>query len=82
MGGNAKTALILTIAGGFEQILETTSTLRFGERARQLRTRPKINVSNSNIVGQTISDKVYSQADMDKMMKTVDDLNRLVIYFF
>ena len=42
----------------------------------------KINVSNSNIVGQTISDKVYSQADMDKMMKTVDDLNRLVIYFF
>jgi hypothetical protein len=70
----------LTIAGGFEQIAETVSTLRFGERARQLKTRPKINISCLNSA-QSISDKIYSQADMDTIIEKNKYLNRLTIPF-
>lgn len=43
LGGNAKTALILTISASKAHMFETLATLRFGERARQLKTKPRIN---------------------------------------
>jgi kinesin family protein 5 len=47
LGGNAKTALILTVAATREHMSESIATLRFGERARQLRTKPRLNVDAS-----------------------------------
>ena len=47
LGGNSKTALILTLATGISNVNESTATLRFGERARQLRTQPRINVTDT-----------------------------------
>ena len=47
LGGNSKTALILTLATGSSNVSESTATLRFGERARQLRTQPRINITDA-----------------------------------
>lgn len=43
LAGNAKTILLLTISGNREHVLESLSTLKFGERARQLKTCPVVN---------------------------------------
>ena len=44
LGGNSKTTLILTCSKSEYNQSETISTLRFGERAKKIRTKPKINV--------------------------------------
>lgn len=43
LGGNSKTVLILTVAEAREHHQETIATLRFGERARLVCTKPKVN---------------------------------------
>jgi hypothetical protein len=43
LSGNAKTLLILTLSLSSCHLQESIATLRFGERARQLKTAPKIN---------------------------------------
>ena len=37
LGGNCKTAMIATIAGEFDNLDETISTLRFSQRVRQIK---------------------------------------------
>jgi len=48
LSGNAKTMLVLTVSSAIENIQETIATLRFGERARKLRTVPKINTEKTD----------------------------------
>ena len=43
LGGNAKTVLILAIAASRIHMQESINTLKFGERARQLTTKPTAN---------------------------------------
>lgn len=43
LGGNAKTCLIITCSPSFFNEAETLSTLRFGERAKKIKNKPKIN---------------------------------------
>lgn len=43
LSGNAKTLLILTLSLSSCHLQESIATLRFGERARKLKTAPKIN---------------------------------------
>ena len=43
LGGNAKTCLIITCSPSSFNEAETLSTLRFGERAKKIKNKPKIN---------------------------------------
>ena len=47
LGGNAKTALIITCSPSSYNEAETVSTLRFGIRAKTIRNKPKINREHS-----------------------------------
>lgn len=49
LSGNSKTILLLTISLSTEHFPETLSTLRFGERARKLKTKPRINVEQNDL---------------------------------
>ena len=43
LGGNSKTCLIITCSPSIYNEAETLSTLRFGERAKKIKNKPKIN---------------------------------------
>ena len=43
LGGNSKTCLIITCSPSVYNEAETLSTLRFGERAKRIKNKPKIN---------------------------------------
>ena len=47
LSGNAKTVLVLTVSSDISNLMETIATLRFGERAKQLKTAPKINTEKT-----------------------------------
>lgn len=43
LGGNSKTSLIVTCSPSYYNLLETVSTLRFGQRAKCIKNTPKVN---------------------------------------
>ena len=43
LGGNSKTSLIITCSPSIFNEKETISTLRFGQRAKQIKNKAKIN---------------------------------------
>lgn len=43
LGGNSKTSLIVTCSPSAYNVMETVSTLRFGQRAKNIKNTPKIN---------------------------------------
>lgn len=45
LSGNSKIVLILAVASAREHASESVATLRFGERARQLKVRPRVNAA-------------------------------------
>ena len=58
LGGNSKTCLIITCSPSVYNESETLSTLRFGERAKKIKNKPKIN-------------KEYT---VDELQKIIEDL--------
>ena len=48
LAGNSKTTLILAISCARNSCQETIATLRFGERARQLKTKPRVTIIDSS----------------------------------
>jgi len=44
LGGNAKTLVVLAVSAAQEHVAETVSTLKFGERARQIRSHATANI--------------------------------------
>jgi hypothetical protein len=52
--GNSRIVLIVTISSASEHTNETIATLRFGERAKKLTTKPKVNIE--------LDDKEYKNA--------------------
>lgn len=49
LSGNSKTLLFLTISLSTDHLPETISTLRFGERARKLKTKPRKNIEQNDL---------------------------------
>ena len=47
LGGNSKTALIITCSPSWYNVDETLSTLRFGNRVKNIKNKPKQNVEKS-----------------------------------
>eukprot|EP00741_Cyanophora_paradoxa_P001009 tig00000451_g972.t1 len=47
LGGNARTALVLTATPAAAYQAETVSTLRFGQRAKKMRNSPRVNAEQS-----------------------------------
>ncbi|KAJ1444868.1 P-loop containing nucleoside triphosphate hydrolase protein [Pelagophyceae sp. CCMP2097] len=47
LGGNAKTALIVNVSAAASNASETISTLRFGQRAKAVHNKPKVNETKS-----------------------------------
>ena len=43
LGGNARTALIITCSPAKDNEEETTGTLKFGQRAKNIKNKPKVN---------------------------------------
>lgn len=48
LAGNSKTTLILAISCARNSCQETIATLRFGERARQLKTKPRVTIIDAS----------------------------------
>ena len=47
LGGNARTALIITCSPAKDNEEETVSTLKFGQRAKKIKNKPKVNKDES-----------------------------------
>lgn len=47
LGGNARTALIITCSPAKDNEEETISTLKFGQRAKKIKNKPKVNKDES-----------------------------------
>lgn len=65
LGGNAKTALIITCSPAACNVMESISTLRFGVRAKNIRNVPKVNTQKS--YGQLLLDLEASAARIAKL---------------
>ena len=66
LGGNAKTALIITCSPSAFNEAETISTLRFGLRAKAIKNKPKVNKELT--VGEL--KLLVSKAEVDLARKT------------
>ena len=64
LGGNTKTSLLLAASPHPDNVTETISTLRFGERAKKIKTKVKANTQRSAAQLQQIVDKL--QDDLTK----------------
>ena len=58
LGGNSKTCLIITCSPSIYNESETLSTLRFGERAKKIQNKPKINKEVTVAELQKLIDKL------------------------
>ena len=47
LGGNARTALIVTASPARDNEDETVSTMKFGQRAKSIKNKPKVNKDES-----------------------------------
>jgi hypothetical protein len=76
LGGNAKTVLILAIAASPMHQAESINTLRFGERARQLTTKPTM---NTDIVADEAKLRAAlnrAEAQIVLLTDTIQDMQR------
>ena len=64
LGGNAKTGLIVTISASAENASETLSTLKFGQRAKAIKNKPKVNERKSVEELTTLLRKAEAAIDM------------------
>ena len=69
LSGNSKTLLILTVSSSTQQLAETISTLRFGERATLVRTRPVVNL---------VPDESQLRRELNRAREQILSLSRTV----
>ncbi|GMI34479.1 hypothetical protein TeGR_g1177 [Tetraparma gracilis] len=72
LGGNAKTALIVTASVSSFNVSETLSTLRFGTRAKRLRNKPRVNAERT--VGEYKKLLKDSDGKIKELLGMVQDL--------
>ena len=63
LGGNTKTSLLLACSPHTDNEAETTSTLRFGERAKKIKTRVKANTQRSAAQLEVIVAKLTDEVE-------------------
>lgn len=63
LGGNTKTSLLLAASPHPDNIQETISTLRFGERAKKIKTKVKANTQRSAAQLQQIVDRLQDELE-------------------
>ena len=66
LGGNSKTALIITCSPHPYNENETLSTLRFGQRARNIKNQPKVNREYTIPELKRLLEKAESEIDIQK----------------
>ena len=75
LGGNARTALIITCSPAKYNLDETVSTLKFGARAKQVKNKPKI---NKELTVQEL--KFLLQEQKDKAARLERRVTQLELY--
>jgi hypothetical protein len=73
LGGNAKTCLIITCSPSIFNHQETLSTLRFGERAKKIKNKPKINKET------TVAEL---KIEIEKLENTITKQNKRIIQLY
>jgi len=63
LGGNTKTSLLLAASPHPDNVTETISTLRFGERAKKIKTKVKANMQRSAAQLQQIVDRLQDELE-------------------
>ena len=76
LGGNSKTCLIITCSPSIYNESETLSTLRFGERAKKIKNKPKINKELSAAELQKLVDKL--KEDIKKANARITQLENFI----
>ena len=77
LGGNSKTCLIITCSPSIYNESETLSTLRFGERAKRIKNKPKINKEVTVAELQVIIGNLEGQlAKANKRIKQLENFIR------
>lgn len=74
LSGNAKTVIFLTISNATAHAAETISTLKFGERARLVVTKPRINVGDS----LTMEAPMFFKAKMAGYENEISEYQRII----
>lgn len=74
LGGNAKTALIVAVSAAAENSAETLSTLKFGNRAKAVKNRPKVNERKSFEELTALLHKAEAAIDMQSTYITALEL--------
>jgi kinesin family member 5 len=64
LGGNSRTALIITCSPHPYNENETLSTLRFGQRARNIKNQPKVNREYTVAELQRLLEKAEAELDI------------------
>jgi hypothetical protein len=73
LGGNSRTVLVLAVSASRLHIQESIATLRFGERARQLRTKPTVNTVIDDTQGLKKA-LIYANKQIIALTATVTEL--------
>ena len=76
LGGNSKTCLIITCSPSIYNESESLSTLRFGERAKKIKNKPKINKELSAAELQKLVDKL--KEDIKKANARITQLENFI----
>lgn len=66
LGGNSRTALIITASPHPYNEMETLSTLRFGQRARNIKNQPKVNREYTIPELKRLLEKAEAEVDIQK----------------
>lgn len=74
LSGNAKTVIFLTISNAMAHAAETISTLKFGDRARLVVTKPRINVGDS----LSIEPPMFYKAKMAGYENEISEYQRII----
>ena len=77
LGGNSKTCLIITCSPSVYNESESLSTLRFGERAKKIKNKPKINKEITVAELQLIVSNLETQ--LDKANRRIKQLEEFII---
>ena len=77
LGGNSKTALIVTCSPSPYNEAETVSTLRFGIRAKAIKNKPKIN--REYTVAELKLLLAKAEADLSRKSSTIELLSKKVV---
>lgn len=74
LGGNTKTSLLLAASPHPDNVAETISTIRFGERAKKIKTKVKANTQRSAAQLQQIVDRLQDELEKTRAyVKLLED---------